>query len=370
MTWNWQQADWPHFRWNQDKLLAIETAFIERAGVVIGASKHIGEADKQGLSIEILSREAVDTSAIEGEHLDRDSVQSSIQRELGVATPRRRASPAEAGVAEMMVHLYRNLSAPLTEAMLFEWHRRLMSGRADLADMGRYRTDAEPMQIVSGAVYAPKVHYEAPPSPQVPSEMGHFLAWYARTSPDGPTPLPAVTRAGIAHLWFESIHPFEDGNGRIGRAIAEKALAQGLSTPAITGMAGSLLKHRKAYYTCLERASRQMEITEWLIWFAERAAEGQAQTLAWIDFVVEKSRLFDRLRNQLNPRQEKALLRVFAAGPDGFIGGLSAANYITITGAPSATATRDLTALVDMGALVRTGERKSTRYRLVLTANA
>lgn len=368
MTWNWQQADWPHFQWNHDKLLAVETAFIERAGVVLGASKHIGEADKQGLSIDILSREAVDTSAIEGEHLDRDSIQSSIQKELGIATPRRRASPAEAGIAEMMVHLYRHLSAPLTEAMLFEWHRRLMSGRTDLADIGRYRTDAEPMQIVSGAVYAPKVHYEAPPSPQVSSEMAHFLAWYARTSPDGPRPLSAVTRAGIAHLWFESIHPFEDGNGRIGRAIAEKALAEGLSTPVITGMAGSLLKHRKAYYTSLERASRQMEITEWLTWFGERALEGQQRTLAWIDFIVEKSRLLGRLRDQLNARQEKALLRVFAAGPDGFIGGLSAANYITITGAPSATATRDLTALVDMGALVRTGERKSTRYRLPFAA--
>jgi len=368
MTWNWQQADWPQFRWDQDKLLAVETAFIERAGVVIGASKHIDEADKQGLSIEILSREAVDTSAIEGEHLDRDSIQSSIQRELGIAAPRRHASPAEAGIAEMMVHLYHHLTAPLTDATLFEWHRLVMAGRRDVVEVGQYRTDIEPMQIVSGVVYAPKVHYEAPPSLAVPTEMASFLAWYARTSPSGATPLPAVTRAGIAHLWFESIHPFEDGNGRIGRAISEKALAQGLPTPAITGMAGSLLKHRKAYYVALERATRQMEITEWLVWFAERAVEGQTRTSQWIDFSLAKSRLLDRLRNQLNLRQEKALLRLFAAGPDGFIGGLSAANYMTITGAPSATASRDLTALVEVGALRRTGERKSTRYHLPASA--
>ncbi len=364
MTWNWQQADWPHFRWDEGKLVALEAAFIEGAGVVIGASKHITDADRQGLSIEILSREAADTSAIEGEHFDRDSIQSSIQRQLGLATPHRRVSPAEAGIAGMMVHLYRNLTAPLTDATLFEWHRLVMAGRRDVAEVGQYRTDIEPMQIVSGVVYAPKVHYEAPPSLAVPSEMGAFLEWYARTSPGGDAPLPAITRAGIAHLWFESIHPFEDGNGRIGRAISEKALAQGLPTPAVTGMAGSLLKHRKAYYTALERATRQMDITEWLVWFAERAIEGQARTSQWIDFILAKARLLDRLRDQLNPRQEKALLRLFAAGPDGFIGGLSAGNYMTITGALSATASRDLASLVEMGALRRTGERKSTRYHL------
>jgi Fic family protein len=364
MIWNWQQDDWPNFRWDERKLVSAEAAFLEGAGVTIGASKHFADADRQSLSIELLSREAVDTSAIEGEYLDRGSVQSSIQRQLGLAAERRRATPAEVGIAEMMVDLYRGLTQPLTEETLLNWHRLLMNGRTDLTDIGGYRTDSEPMQIISGATYAPKVHYEAPPSARVPQEMARFMEWFDRTSPAGAAPLPAVTRAGIAHLWFECIHPFEDGNGRIGRAVAEKALAQGLSTAAITGMAGTLLKHRKGYYAALEQASQAMDITEWLLWFADKALDAQARTLAQIEFILAKARMFERLRGQLNPRQEKALRRMFAEGPDGFKGGLSAANYMTITGAPSATATRDLTALLEMGALTRTGERKSTRYNL------
>lgn len=365
--WNWRHADWPNFRWDARKLVAAEAAFAEGAGVVIGASKHLDAADRQSLSVERLSHEAVDTSAIEGERLDRNSVQSSIQRQLGLAVAQRRATPAETGVADMMVDLYRRLAEPLSEDMLLNWHRQLMNGRADLHDIGRYRTDPEPMQIVSGALHAPKVHYEAPPAPQVAVEMARFLKGLARTAPDGATPLPAVTRAGLAHLWFESVHPFEDGNGRIGRAIAEKALAQGLSTPVITGMAGTLLKHRKAYYAALEQASRTLDVTDWLLWFAGMAIEAQQRTQAQIDFILAKARLLARLHGRFNPRQEKALLRMFAEGPDGFRGGLSAANYMTITDAPPATATRDLTALIEMGALTRTGAHKSTRYYLNLS---
>ncbi|MGN6421950.1 MAG: Fic family protein [Asticcacaulis sp.] len=366
MIWNWQQDDWPNFRWDARKLAAAETAFIEGAGVSIGVSKHLSAPEQQNLSVEILSHEAVDTSAIEGEHLDRDSVQSSIQRQLGLAPGRRSATPAETGIAEMMVDLYRDLAAPLDEVTLLRWHRLLMRGRDDLSDIGRYRTDAEPMQIVSGAIYDRKVHYEAPPSERVPSEMARFLDWFMATGPGQAQALPAVTRAGLAHLWFESIHPFEDGNGRAGRAISEKALAQGLSTPVITGLSGTLLKHRKAYYAALERASRTLEVTDWLIWFADQALQAQKRTLTQIEFILAKTKLLRRIKFDLNLRQEKALLRMFAEGPDGFKGGLSAGNYMTITGALSATATRDLAALVEMRALTRTGDRKSTRYYLNL----
>lgn len=177
----------------------------------------------------------------------------------------------------------------------------------------------------------------------------------------------ACTRAGLAHLWFESIHPFEDGIGRVGRAISEKILAQGLSTPAITGMATILLKHRKTYYAELERAHRELEITDWLLWFAAKALEAQQHTLRQVEFVLEKARLLDRVRGRMNERQERALLRMFAAGPEGFLGGLSAANYMTITGAPPATATRDLAALAAMEVVRRTGENKATRYHLNIT---
>jgi len=233
----------------------------------------------------------------------------------------------------MMVDLYKQVAAPLTEATLHRWHRFITNGRTDLKDIGRYRIDGEPMQIVSGPLHAPKVHFEAPPSAQVQSEMARFWEWLATSDPNGVAPISPVTRAGIAHLWFESIHPYEDGNGRIGRAISGKILAQGLPTPAITGMASTLLQHRKTYYS-LERVHANIEITDWLLWFAAKALEAQRRTIRQVEFILEKSRLVERLRGRLNARQEKALLRMFAAGPDGFVGGSSAANYMRITAPP------------------------------------
>jgi Fic family protein len=364
MTWNWQNQAWPTFTWDDRKLARAEALFAEGAGVVVGASKHLDDTERRGLGIELMSHEAVDTSAIEGEPLDRDSVQSSIRKHLGLGGDHRRAAPAEAGIAEMMVDLYEQVSTPLTEATLHKWHRLVTNGRTDLKDRGRYRSHAEPMRIVSGPLHAPKVHFEAPPSAQVEREMAGFWEWMARTAPKGSTPLPPVTRSGAAHLWFESLHPYEDGNGRIGRAISEKILAQGLATPTITGMATTLLKHRKIYYAELERAHRELEITDWLMWFAAKTIEAQRRTLRQVEFILAKSRVMEGVWGALNPRQEKALLRMFAAGPECFIGGMSAANYMKITAAPPATATRDLAELAAIGALTRTGERKATRYHL------
>uniref|UniRef100_B0T412 Filamentation induced by cAMP protein Fic n=1 Tax=Caulobacter sp. (strain K31) TaxID=366602 RepID=B0T412_CAUSK len=313
MTWNWQQDAWPEFSWDQRKLARAEALFTEGAGVVIGLSSRLSPDERSGLSIELMSHEAVDTSAIEGEPLDRDSVQSSIRRHLGPGGDHRRASPAEAGIAQMMVDLYEEAPAPLTEATLFNWHRLITNGRTDLKDVGRYRTHADPMQIVSGPLHAPRVHFEAPPSLDVPAQMARFWEWLDLSRPQGRAPLPAIARAGVAHLWFESIHPFEDGNGRIGRAVSEKILAQGLASPAITGMASTLLKHRKTYYSQLERAHHALEITDWLAWFAAKTLESQRRTLRQVEFILEKSRLLDRVQDQINPRQEKALLRLFAA---------------------------------------------------------
>jgi Fic family protein len=185
-----------------------------------------------------LSGEAVTTSAIEGEILNRASVQSSILRQLGLGSPDlRRFMPAEQDIAEMMVDLDRSFSQPLSNETLFGWHRMVTSGRKDLADIGRFRTSSEPMQIVSGRIGAPKVYFEAPPSKRVPAEMKGFISWFNRAAPNGKDPLPAITCAGIAHLYFESIHPFEDGNGRIGRAIAEKAMTHSFGQPVLVSLA-------------------------------------------------------------------------------------------------------------------------------------
>src|SRR5215471_6292304 len=196
MTWNWQQPDWPKFIWRSPRLAAAEQQFLVGGGTFVGAIKHLGEGDRNQLTVEAMSTEALTTSEIEGEILDRASIQSSIQRQLGLAADNRRAAPAERGISEMMVNLYTTFATPLSDDMLFEWHRMLMGGRQDLTYVGRYRTSAEPMQIVSGAMGVAKIHFEAPPSAKVPAEMKQFIAWFNQTAPGGPDALPALTRAG------------------------------------------------------------------------------------------------------------------------------------------------------------------------------
>ena len=367
MRWNWQLPDWPDFRFDAERIRAAEAQFLKGSGVVIGALHHLDAAARDGLTIELISQEIVDSSAIEGEILDRDSVQSSLARHLGLAIDQRRASAAEAGAAELMADVYRNHAVPLDDRTLFAWHAMLMNGRRDIADVGRYRTHEYAMQIVSGTLHAPKVHFEAPPSESVSADMARFIAWFNDSAPASSNSLPAITRAAISHLWFESIHPFEDGNGRIGRAIAEKALAQNLAAPTLTALAETINRHRKAYYAALHLGSQSNDIDAWLAWFADIVIEAQARTITRIRFLIDKTRLLDRLRGGINERQEKALLRMFREGPDGIEGGLSAGNYRTITGAALATSTRDLADLVEKGALIRTGERRYARYRLATT---
>jgi Fic family protein len=366
MEWNWQQPDWPDFAWDKAPFLKAEERFLVEAGMCVGAIKHLNADDRDQLIIEAMSTEALTTSEIEGEFLDRASVQSSIRRQLGLGADNRRTGPAEQGIAEMMVDLYRSYADPLSNEMLFAWHRMLTNGRHDLKDVGRYRTHDEPMQVVSGPIHEPKVHFEAPPSSAVPDEMARFIAWFQLTAPGGAEPLPALTRAGIAHLYFVCIHPFEDGNGRIGRAIAEKALAQTLGYPTLTALAATILAKRKSYYDALEANNKINEITPWLAWFAATTIEAERRSIALVEFLIDKTRLLDRLRGQLNERQEKALLRMLREGPKGFQGGLTAGKYVGMTGAATATATRDLADLVAKGALVRAGERRHARYDLAI----
>jgi len=366
MKWNWQQQDWPKFRWESARLAFAEQEFLIGSGILAGAVKHLANEEREQLTVEAMSTEAMTTSEIEGEVLDRASVRSSIRKQLGLATDKRRVGPAEEGISEVMVNLYRSYAASLSEELFFTWHPLVVKGRRDLRDIGRYRTSEGPMQVVSGAIGRPRVHFEAPPSPQVPSQMARLIAWFNRTAPGGAMLLPALTRAGVAHLYFESIHPFEDGNGRIGRALAEKSLAQSLGRPTLIAFAATILSRRASYYDALEASNKQNEITEWLAWFAGVAIEAQRRTIALVEFLIGKNQLLDQLRGRLNERQETALLRMFREGPEGFKGGLSASNYGTITGASPATATRDLVDLVDKGALVRVGELRHARYHLAV----
>jgi Fic family protein len=222
------------------------------------------------------------------------------------------------------------------------------------------------MQVVSGPLHKRIVHFEAPPVSRVPAEMKRLVAWLNETAPGGNNPLPALARAALVHLRFVCIHPFEDGNGRIGRALAEKSLAQNLGQPSLIALAYTIERKRKDYYGALEHNNKDLEVTDWMIYFANTILEAQNNTIKRVDFYVAKAKFYQRFRDQLNERQEKVIARMFREGIDGFTGGLSAENYISISRTSRATATRDLQELVALGALTRTGELRHTRYYLNL----
>ncbi|MBY4611002.1 Fic family protein [Rhizobium sp. 9T] len=366
MKWNWTHGDWPQFQYDAALLEQFENRFLLASGEVIGAIRHVGDDDRKLLRIELLSDEAVKTSEIEGEMLDRLIVQSSLRRQFGLDTDNRPIRPQERGIAEMMVDVYDSWSTPLDHETLFRWHGMLMTGNRHIGTVGGYRTHEDAMQIVSGRLDRPTIHYEAPPSKQVPAEMAAYVGWFNRSSPKGEVPLPALTRAGIGHLYFESIHPFEDGNGRIGRALAEKSLAQNIGQPSLIALAYTIEHGRRTYYDQLERHQRTLDITEWMVYFAETILEAQQTTLNRVAFYISKARFYGQFRGQFNERQEKAIARMFREGPGGFKGGLSAENYISITRTSRATTTRDLHDLVEKGAFRRTGDRRYTRYALNL----
>ncbi len=364
MIWNWQQADWPHFTYTKARFENLEAQSLTQSGVLLGSYRHVHEEDKAALTIDLMSDEALKTSAIEGEILNRDSLHSSIRGHFGLDPGRRKIPPAERGIADMMVDLYRSPAAPLSHELLFSWHTMIMAGRADVADIGRYRTHPEPMQVISGPDYKPKVHFEAPPSKTMRREMSRFIRWFNGTGPGGASPLPALVRASIAHLYFVSIHPFEDGNGRIARGLAQKVLSQSSGQPVLIALSQVIEKQRTAYYATLEASNKDNAVDDWIGYFAAVILEAQDYTQRMVDFLIGKARLYDKVRGQLNVRQEKVLARMFREGLEGFKGGLSAENYISITDTSRATATRDLQALLAKGVLVRTGERKSARYWL------
>lgn len=361
MPWNWQLPDWPNFTYDPATIEPLERRFLFAQGKLAGAWACFPAPEQEGLLIDILGEEALRTSEIEGEILDRDSVLASLRRQFGLETDGRKLPPAEQGIAALMADLYRTYDENLSEAALHRWHEAICQGRRDLKAVGAYRRGAEPMQVVSGAVYAPKVHFEAPPFDRVHAEMKVFIDWF-----NGSAALPPLARAGLAHLHFVSIHPYEDGNGRMARALAVKALAQGANQPSLLTLASSIEQARKFYYAELVQANSRMDVTNWLVWFAERSLHSAAHSEEQMRFVVLKTRFYDRYADRLNARQAKVIARMFREGVSGFKGGLSAENYVRISGASRATATRDLHELVSLGALSRTGVLKGARYHLVL----
>lgn len=263
-------------------------------------------------------------------------------------------------MAKLLLDVYETFDKPLTHEMLGKWHKILFDGETHLENHGEYRAHKEPVQIVSNRYGETTVYFEAPPSERVYEEMDMFIRWFNKPSPEG----AILGRASIAHIYFESIHPFEDGNGRIGRLLVEKVLSQGVGSPTLIAMSQVLERERKTYYRELEKCNRTLEVQPWVEYFSKAILQAQEESMEVLLFLIKKSKLLPSLEGKLNPRQEKALLRLFAEGPKRFKGGLSAENYITITRTSRASATRDLADLVEKGALLKTGERRHTRYCL------
>ena len=334
------------------------------SGYLMGTLAHLAEGDRAELTVESISEEALKTSEIEGDYLNRDILQSSIRKNLYATPDQRKVKPAEQGIADIMTNLYQNFSQPLKEETLFNWHKLLMQGNTNIADVGVYRTHTDPIQVVSGALHKLKVHFEAPPSQKVPGEMEKFIEWYNHSASVAGNELPVLTRSGIAHLYFVCIHPFEDGNGRIGRALIVKALSESLGQPLLIGLSYTIQKSRKFYYRALEENNKELNITSWLLYFSNMVLEALSYTQRLVNFIIEKGKLYNRINGQLNQRQDKVLATMFQFGPDGVELGLSAEKYISITGTSRATTTRDLQDMVDKAIFTRTGELKSTRYYL------
>ena len=366
MLYNWQQSDWPKFRYDLSGIEEILLTFAERTGRASGLLKGLTADAQVEATIEMMVVEALKTSAIEGELLSRKDVMSSIRHNLGMESGPATGDKRAKGAAALMIDVRNSFATSLSEPKLFEWHRMIMAGHRRIA-AGQWRTHAEPMQVVSGPVGHERVHFEAPPSTTVPEEMTRFIQWFNDTAPGGKQEIrKAAVRSAVAHLYFEAIHPFEDGNGRIGRALSEKALSQGLGRPALLSLSRAIEANRKQYYEALQEGQQSNEITPWVSWFVHMVLEAQIQAEEQIEFTLKKTRLFDRWRDQLNDRQLQTLRRMLDEGPTGFEGGMSAKKYMTITEASKATATRDLQDLADKGIVVPAGGGRSIHYKINL----
>ena len=366
MAYNWQLADWPEFKYNLKGLDDTLFAFADQTGQMNGILRGLPEELRMEAIIDIMVAEAIKTSEIEGEFLSRQDVMSSIRNNLGLNKKTEVIKDKGAqGAGELMVAVRNSFSAPLTESTLFDWHTMLMRYSTGIT-AGAWRNGEAPMQVVSGAFGREIVHFEAPPSATVPEEMKRFIEWFNNTAPGGKYEIKkAPIRSAIAHLYFETIHPFEDGNGRMGRAIAEKALSQTVGRPLLLSISKTIEAEKKDYYNALKDAQHGNEISNWINYFVRVILQAQEQALELANFILKKTRFFDNYK-EINERQLKAVKKMLDAGPDGFEGGMTAKKYMSITHASKATATRDLQSLLEMGALAIEGGGRSTHYRLTI----
>lgn len=334
--------------------------FMFKAGELRGLISGLPEAVSTETIIQIMVSEAIKTSEIEGEIINRNDVMSSIRKNLGLHTSQEPKDKNAIGLSQLLIDVRNTYNQALTESKILEWHTFLM-GNNKRINAGVWRKHASPMQVISGSVTNPNIHFEAPPSRIVPNEMKHFIKWYNSSEISSP-----IIKAAVAHLYFESIHPFEDGNGRIGRAIAEKALSQGFDNPIMFSISKSIEENRAGYYKALQHAQQSLEITPWIEWFASIIIMAQDDAEKTIQFTIKKVKFFDKYDKALNERQRKVINRMLEEGANGFKGGMNAKKYVSITNTSKATATRDLQELVEMNVFSVKGGGRSTGYEIIM----
>ena len=378
--WIWQHPQWPALGWNAEALAPLLRQVTLAQGALLGRARGADAALQAEFSLDALLRNIVDSSAIEGERLNVESVRSSLARRLGLdATATGAPEAGSEGLSHIMWDATTNLDASLSKARLLQWHAWLFAGDDGLLGrkirIGAWR-GPEPMQVVSGRVDRPRVHFEAPPRQGLEARIADFLAWFNASRRDAG--LDPLLRAAIAHFWFVTLHPFDDGNGRVARALTDLALAQGeRQSMRFYAMSVAILADRKGYYRQLESAQKiastkeALDLTPWLQWFLATLQQAIGGALAQIDRVLGKSRFWLLHRQQsLGPEQIKVLNRLLDGdqpGRGGFSADISAAQYQAVTQVSKAPATRHLADLVAKGCLVKLpGGGRNTRYQIPL----
>lgn len=360
----WQATDWPHWRYDLSKLAGPLVEVSRAQGVLLGRLADVGMTLRDQASLAALTDDVVKTSEIEGEQLNFESVRSSIARRLGVAIGA--LAPVDRhveGVVDMVLDATGRCDAPLSSERLFGWHAALFpTGFSGLTRIrvGAWREDASgPMQVISGQGLRQRVHFEAPPAIQLPAETNRFISWVNTSTTE-----PALIKAGLGHLWFVTLHPFDDGNGRIARAVGDLLLARvDGSSQRFYSLSAQIQRERKGYYDVLERTQKgNLDVTEWLMWFLgalHRAVESAQHAL---DAVLVKTKFWQRWSGTaLNARQIKLLNRLL----DGFDGKLTSSKWASIAKCSPDTALRDINELIARGALRKMpGGGRSTAYEI------
>jgi len=352
-----QQSDWPNWRYDMERLATPLASTRHVQGRLLGRMELLGFKLRDEAWLQTLTQDVVKTSEIEGERLDTEQVRSSIARRLGTCDRH------VEGIVEIMLDATQRYAEPLTAERLFAWHGALFpTGRSGLSQIriAAWRDDASgPMQVISGPIGREKVHYTAPPANRLASEMTAFLDWFEQ-----PHQLDPVLKAGLAHLWFITLHPFDDGNGRIARAIGDMALARSEQCPQrFYSLSAQIQQERADYYNILERSQKSgLDVTEWLLWFLACLQRAIAQADATLSAVLAKAKFWERFASApMNERQIKVLNRLL----DGFEGKLTTSKWAKLAKCSQDTAYRDILSLIELGALVKAdGGGRSTNYEL------